>query len=115
MDLHETLKIVKLRVETSTVKPYNSICAALDQLELDAYGRTASSNTEGTVAHQLKTLFERWPKYSGTETYPVPSPDSTRSADSMFYYALDMDGMWTGPYGNLRKELLDFLIQETQP
>lgn len=115
MNLHEALKVVKKQVETDTVRPYYGICAALDQLELDVYGSAAYINAEDTVAYQLKILFERWPKHSGTETYPVPSPDSTRSADAMFYYAMDKDAMWKGEYGALRKELLDFLIQETQP
>lgn len=106
MDLHEALKVVKLKVETGTVESYHAICAAVDKLELDTFV---------PAADQLKPLFKRWPKYSGFEIYPVPSPDSARTSFEMFYYAQDKDALWEGEYGALRMELLDFLIQETQP
>ena len=106
MNLHEALKVVKEQVETGTVESYHAICAALDRLELDTFV---------SVVGQLKPLFKRWSKYSGFEIYPVPSPDSTRTACAMFYYAQGKDALWEGEYGALRKELLDFLIQETQP
>lgn len=94
MNLHEALKVVKLRVETSTVKPYNGICASLGQLGLDTYGSAA----DATTAHEFEDLCKRWSKYSGTEAYPVPSPDSARTDEQMFDYALGKDIMWEGEY-----------------
>lgn len=44
-------------------------------------------------------LSQGWDKYSGNRTYPVP------------YKVGDTD-KWTGEYGQLRYELLDFLIEE---
>lgn len=41
-----------------------------------------------------------WPKWSGSDMYPVPG-------DMLAY---DFKPKWTGEYGALRRELLDFLI-----
>ncbi len=106
MNLHEALKIVKEQVETGTARPYRAICVALEKLELDTFV---------PVADQLQPLFERWPKYSGMGGYPVPSPVSKFGAAEMYYYALEESLMWTGEYGDLRRELLDFLLEETKP
>lgn len=94
MNLHEALKVVKERVETGTVESYRGICAVLDGLEFDTFVPTAD---------QLSPLFERWPKYSGSEIHPVPSPDSARTSAEMFYYAQDMDALWEGEYGACAK------------
>ena len=106
MNLHEALKVVKEQVETGTVGSYLAICAAVEKLELDSFV---------SAADQLRPLFKRWPKYSGFDLYPVPSPDKTRTNLEMFYDALAKDALWQGEYGALRKELLDFLIEETKP
>jgi hypothetical protein len=48
-----------------------------------------------------------WTKHSGNFDYPVPSPIVTLNAVEAFE-SLDS---WTGKYGQLRRELLDFLIE----
>lgn len=51
-----------------------------------------------------------WSNFSGDKNYPVPSTNREVSSQDMYE---DIDGdMWTGEYGTLRYELLDFLIDE---
>ena len=59
----------------------------------------------------LRDLCRKWPKATGLEEYPVPCPGYTNPAEG--YHATE--DKWTGEYGLLRMELLDWLIQETAP
>lgn len=52
-------------------------------------------------------LFEAWPKFSGSIVYPVPGCGG-RSGSWAYNYAGDV---WVGEYGDLRWELLDFMIE----
>lgn len=56
----------------------------------------------------VSEAFQAWPKYSGDAVYPVPCPDlgSPMSAFSRSRKMWDA----TDPYGALRLELLDFMI-----
>lgn len=63
-------------------------------------------------ATQMKKLWVDWPKYSGEIDYPVPSPDPIDNAQSIFW---GWKNKWTGEYGQLRYELLDYLIERTKP
>ena len=60
---------------------------------------------EGT----LTKLMITWPKFSGNECYPVPSPDLEEGSQQVYMRTHDE---WSGEYGALRYELLDFLIDE---
>jgi len=56
----------------------------------------------------LYKIFKRWPKFSGNINYPVPA---------VYYYNPDIEynnssNLWQGGYGDLRKELLQFCIDE---
>lgn len=70
----------------------------------------------------LKPIFEKWPKYSGSEWYPVPHPDYDGDdydsgpeywAESAYEEDFEYD-RWTGPYGELRDELLSFCIEQLE-
>ena len=54
----------------------------------------------------LRLAAEGWPKHSGDSVYPVPGVGGC-TADAAFRYALDK---WTGEYGDLRRELLDWIV-----
>ena len=56
---------------------------------------------------ELRSLFCSWPKYSGRLVFPVPHPKL--SPAEAFSAVLDL---WVGEYGDLRRELLNHLIQE---
>lgn len=57
----------------------------------------------------LTKLMTTWPKFSGNECYPVPSPDPEEGSQQVYMRTHDE---WSGEYGELRYELLDFLIEE---
>lgn len=67
-------------------------------------------NDSLAVDQLLKRLFVKWPKFSGDVVYPVPSPSAGESPKRAFEMS-----RWVGPYGDLRRELLDFLIEQTKP
>ncbi len=50
----------------------------------------------------------KWSKFSGSNLWPVPCPKG-KSPHTAFMVAANV---WTGKYGQLRYELLDFLIDE---
>jgi len=54
-------------------------------------------------------IVKKWPKFSGSITYPVPAFDSGATPASAFNSAIEM---WEGGYGELRKELLRYTIDE---
>jgi hypothetical protein len=60
----------------------------------------------------FKPLFPWWNKYSGDCRYPVPSTNDDLTPKGMFGYAADFGELWIGEYGDLRFELLDFLIEQ---
>lgn len=67
----------------------------------------------GMPRHETVSLLEEhfplWPEYSGDLGYPVPAPD--RSSPASYYSWARSRDMWSGPYGDARRRLLDFLIQ----
>jgi hypothetical protein len=54
----------------------------------------------------IADLMTEWPKWSGERTFPVPHPEG--KCPRRAYYNLPI---WEGPYGALRRELLDYLIE----
>ena len=61
----------------------------------------------------LTAKFKQWPKFSGSSTYPVPGVFA--SSATAFECARPTE-MWSPshPYGALRRELLQFLIDELE-
>lgn len=60
----------------------------------------------------MKQLFKKWPKFSGDDVYPIPNPSGGSPSDA---YSLTEDvDMWNPdhPYGALRLELLDWMIEQ---
>jgi len=71
----------------------------------------------------LRNLMATWPKASGNQMYPIPSPQEGVGPGQVYHarcigdYA-EAAHMWnkeTSPYAVLRWELLDFLIETTKP
>lgn len=50
-------------------------------------------------------IWPRWPKFSGSTTYPIPG-------DSDAYWCLRYGDYWKGEQGQLRRELLQFTIEQ---
>lgn len=63
---------------------------------------------DGHCGEDLRRLFKLWPKFSGHSVYPVPGGYTD------FWRAAGTRRMWSGEYGNLRKELLNFMIEQLE-
>lgn len=96
----ELLEIL-LKIKQQVPKECKGICDNVDLFY-------PNELTDQLAADWLATKFCEWPLFSGDIDFPVPSLDSC-SADTMY---LVTENYWTGDYGELRYELLDFLIQE---
>lgn len=57
----------------------------------------------------IESLSPQWSKFSGDKSYPVPAIGEGISPCGEFHGSFNM---WTGEYGALRMELLDFLIEQ---
>ena len=76
-------------------------------------------DTSGFIEIFFEDLFPRWPLSVGT-VYPVPAPsgeyDFVMSESMRAYYKFNYcetgADFWTGEYGALRRQLLDFCIKE---
>lgn len=64
----------------------------------------------------LEKFFYSWSNFSGRVVYPVPSTDSNYpAAVNMFDSVLSRNGdMWTGAYGDLRKDLCRHIAKEIE-
>lgn len=69
-------------------------------------------------AYELQIIFPTWPKYSGNLAFPVPAQIENRywNGPGAAYLATTPKQKWNKKteYGQLRRELLDFLIKETR-
>lgn len=66
----------------------------------------------------MRDAFRAWPKFSGCSTFPVPCPEGLDLGDlegavdpEDWAYCSGCLYKWFGPYGDLRFELLDHLIE----
>ena len=64
----------------------------------------------------LQPCFRTWKQFSGSNSYPVPSPYSDEYSASDVYNTTHKDDMWNPehPYGSLRLDLLEHLIRECE-
>ena len=65
-------------------------------------------NSFGSVQKMLKEIFREWGSHSGDDLYPVPG--DRESAYTSYILAYEFGNMWQGPYGELRRNLLNFTI-----
>lgn len=63
---------------------------------------------------RLSFIFTKYPKYSGNRRYPIPAPNTVFSAEiykgENASWAFNNLPRWSGEYGKLRMEALDWLI-----
>ena len=70
---------------------------------------------------ELVRLFPGWKKFSGCQGFPVPCPWTAdllpkTAAITTYYACKGTNHMWNkySAYGKLRRELLDYLIEQTK-
>lgn len=61
-----------------------------------------------TIYDLIGSISSNWERFSGNTEYPVPAVTKTTPREEFDKSV----GMWSGEYGELRHELLDFLIEE---
>ena len=104
-------------------QPSYGICNNLDwqlAVELGSPFVQEYSLASGEPASDIiAKLASKWPKFSGIPSHPVPVPDSLLNnyrksgIPSVEIYDAVLN-KWVGEYGELRRELLDFLIEELE-
>lgn len=86
------------------------ICNNLeDTLTHECHPDTRAYYKDSPAHIWMRAVAKRWPKWSGDSVYPVP--DSELLPDDAYQ---QYDEKWQGEYGDLRRELLDFLIEELE-
>lgn len=68
----------------------------------------------GIDSQVVGTLSEKWPKFSGDISFPIPSTRKGGCPEDAYFGAKSLWNKRT-KYGRLRWELLDFLIEATKP
>jgi hypothetical protein len=93
---HKACIKLKTNVEESTILPFGGICSNLPDIDVSM------------ACDFVEKYAKTWKHFSGSETYPVPGRHAAYRA------AHDTGSMWTGEYGELRKDLLDHLIEQSK-
>jgi len=101
--LLEALKAIK--AEPSLRDDTTGICSSID-----TYFHSQGYYTQSSDTYEILSLMSYWPKFSGRDFYPVPSPDPDKPSNDYFHECNDMWNQET-EYGKLRWELLEFCIQ----
>jgi len=99
---------------------YSGICSNLEEaLYIAAEKAGEDPGSFRLVEDWLSEQFVQWPKFSGCTSYPVPSPNDPYESAAHAYDSASWEEMWSGPYGagpygQLRLELLEFLINQLE-
>lgn len=104
--LLQALLTLRQQVDAGENNLYAGICISVDEV-MYINGVPMCDSTHARA--RRKEIFRTWPKFSGTLSYPVPSTNPELSAEACFHFTSDK---WSGEYGQLRRELLDYLIEE---
>lgn len=72
-----------------------------------------SEGNRDVIIKKVKELMLEWPLSSGNKAFPVPNPEKAggKAAQSVYTFSRNM---WVGPYGELRLNLLDWLIAKVE-
>lgn len=102
------VELLRLADEGKVHSPCCGICQNIsDQLYI------GSEADEGVFVNALEffdcvvadEIWPRWPKFSGCTAYPIPGDEYT-------YLSLRGGWHWKGKQGQLRRELLQFTIEQ---
>ena len=66
------------------------------------------------VRLELYKLLGGWSEGTGSRAYPVPSPDPGLDRIDAYMVHRSSETLWVGPYGESRKRLLKFLLEQTK-
>lgn len=110
--LLENLLKVKEQLAAGAIRN-DGICGWVDSLVLN------SRKDAGNHYTVLVFFFKKWPEHSGLNNYPVPAVQGFECPYECFYNPATpcennewANWLWNSPYGEKRRQLLDFLIDE---
>lgn len=100
----EMLACLKEIRDNGPIRKNIGICQNAADLYHEKYGVMVSTSA-------FENLMAEWPKWSGNTTFPIPSPHGGLPCNA--YLNATEETMWNPehPYGALRLELLDWLIE----
>lgn len=108
------LKAMQIKVRD----PRQGICSNLDWQLWMAFGSGVDHESylgNGELASSIiPDLSQKWPKFSGFPAYPVPVPEGSNPLYTCMEMYDSVLNKWEGEYGELRRELLQFLIEELE-
>lgn len=125
-NMHQMLLQGLKQLKTEVPAPHMGICDNVYHVMDDLFGQSdcwvipAEDGVEIDVFMWIQETAQKWPKWSGDINYPVPVPTNMGLAELKAGVHTPMDAyhhfhnVWEGAYGQLRMELLDFLIQELE-
>ena len=102
------VELLRLADEGKVHSPYCGICHNIsDQLYIDSEAdeEVYLNALEFFDAEVTDKIWPRWPKFSGCTAYPIPGDEYT-------YLSLRKGKHWAGEQGQLRRELLQFTIEQ---
>lgn len=99
---------------TTTIKTLLLSIKEMPNHDRGICGQPAMMHLSPKAFHLVRQTMAKWPKYSGEYDYPVPSVDEGRTPCQCFHE--NLFGLWEGytEYGALRRELLDWLIEQPE-
>ena len=120
--LLQGLKQLKAEVPAPHMGICDNIYSVMDQLfgQGDRWVIPAKDGVEIAIFMWIQQVAQKWPKWSGDIDYPVPCPSGMGIEELRAGVYTPMDAyhyfhnLWQGAYGDLRRELLDFLINELE-
>lgn len=126
----ELVSALKKLVQGQLLDATEGICDNLEdtlliQVECNPDTRAVYNGT--LVYLWMRGVVTNWPKWSRDSTYPVPNPNPVANAEAEAEADHEADGFttardaywqiadkWEGEYGELRLELVNFLIEELE-
>lgn len=97
-----------------------SICPLVTDYFNSSLSCRVPSSKQLEAEQRMDKLFEAWPHFSGDINFPVPSARGWKAlffgTTPFFAYtnAMDKEAVWKGHYGSLRKDLLNYMIQQLE-
>lgn len=92
--------VYSIFIGTQLCYPGQGICKHIGLHEYDR---------DHEIVLYFNNLFRKWPKFSGVVSFPI-SYDKTLSPRDEYYSSFK----YHGPYGELRLELIDYLIERVR-
>ena len=101
------VELLRLADEGKVGDLRNGICNNIDNLLWNTFDTPSSYDDawEFFDSHVADVVWPRWPKFSGSTAYPIPGGQDV-------YWNLPETGYWKGEQGQLRRELLQFTIEQ---